>query len=112
MEGKRGAQEREDGAVVEDGVGEAAKEIDADAEGVDVVHAQVGVEHVGKDEAAEDEGEDRDADACCGGEDPDEEDEGADAEAEHGGYVDFGEHVVLLAVEALFWGGLAVDSLV
>ena len=101
VEVESGAEEGEDGAVVESRISEGTEEVDADAEGVDIVHSEVAGDHVGEDKAAKDKGEDGDADACCGGEDPDEEYEGADAEAEHGGNVDFGEHVAILPVETL-----------
>ena len=102
MDGEGGAEEGEDLAVVESGVSCAAEEVDADAEGVDIVHADVVGDHASKYEAAKDEREDRDADACCGGEEPNEEDKGAHTDAEPGGNVNLGEHVVTLAVKALF----------
>ena len=93
-------------------VGEAAEEIDADAESVDVVHAEMAGDHVGEDKAAEDEGDDGDADAGYGGKYPDQDYEGANAEAEHRRNVDCGKHIVLLAMKTLFRVGLTVDSLI
>ena len=54
VDGEGGAEEREDAVVMEEGVGYAAEEIDADAKGVDVVHAEVIGDHVGKGQAPND----------------------------------------------------------
>ena len=69
-------------------------------------------DHASEDEAAKDKGEDCDANACCGGKEPDEEDECSNADAEPRGDVDLGEHIVFLAVEALFRVRLTVYPLI
>ncbi|SPQ23093.1 cbde155e-907c-433b-bf6b-35807606f4f5 [Thermothielavioides terrestris] len=77
-----------DGRGAEERIGGRAEHVDADAEGVDVISADVGREQPPEQPAAKDQRHDGDGDARDGRKHPDEQDEEEDADAEVGRHVD------------------------